>query len=80
MPNALPVLAQLNKPKTMTNQNPTFTIEINLEETNMVLAALQELPAKFSNPLSEKIKAQAQSQIAAMQALAQEPAAEQAAE
>jgi hypothetical protein len=30
----------------MTNQNPTFNIEINLEETNTVLAALQELPAK----------------------------------
>lgn len=64
----------------MTNQNPTFTIEINLEETNMVLAALQELPAKLCNPLSEKIKTQAQSQIAALQALAQEPATEQAAE
>jgi hypothetical protein len=65
----------------MTNQNPTFTIEINLEETNMVLAALQELPAKLCNPLSEKIKSQAQEQIAAMQATAAteavaEPAAE----
>ena len=74
MPNALPVLAQLNKPKTMTNQNPTFTIEINLEETNIILAALQELPAKICNPLSEKIKAQAQSQIAEMQAAEQQVA------
>jgi hypothetical protein len=64
----------------MTNQNPTFNIEINLEETNMVLAALQELPAKLCNPLSEKIKSQAQAQIAAMQVAQQEPAAEQAAE
>jgi hypothetical protein len=64
----------------MTNQNPTFTIEINLEETNMVLAALQELPAKLCNPLSEKIKSQAQSQIAEMQAVTQEPATEQAVE
>jgi hypothetical protein len=68
------VLAQLNKPKTMTNQNPTFTIEINLEETNIILAALQELPAKICNPLSEKIKAQAQSQIAEMQAAEQQVA------
>ena len=63
----------------MTNQNPTFTIQINLEETTMVLAALQELPAKLCNPLSEKIKSQAQAQIAEMQAAEQqvaEPTAE----
>jgi hypothetical protein len=64
----------------MTNQNPTFNIQINLEETNMVLAALQELPAKICNPLSEKIKSQAQAQIATMQAAEQEPVAEQASE
>ena len=50
------------------NQNPTFTFALNLEEANIILAALQELPAKVCNPLSEKIKAQAQEQIAAMQA------------
>ncbi len=64
----------------MTNQNPTFTIEINLEETNMVLAALQELPAKICNPISEKIKTQAQAQIAELQALEQQSAAEPAGE
>jgi hypothetical protein len=64
----------------MTNQNPIFTIELSLEETNMVLAALQELPAKLCNPLSEKIKSQAQAQIAAMQAVEQEPVAEAASE
>ena len=63
----------------MTNQNPTFTIEITLEETNAVLAALQELPGKLCNPLSEKIKSQAQAQIAEMQATQQEPVAETAA-
>jgi hypothetical protein len=51
----------------MTNQNPTFTLELTLEETNVVLAALQELPAKLCNPLTEKIRTQAQTQIAAMQ-------------
>jgi hypothetical protein len=51
----------------MTNQNPTFTLELTLEETNVVLAALQELPAKLCNPLSEKIRTQAQTQIAEMQ-------------
>jgi hypothetical protein len=47
----------------MTNQNPIFTLQLTLEETNTVLAALQELPAKLSNPLSEKIKAQAVPQL-----------------
>jgi hypothetical protein len=64
----------------MTNENPTFNIEITLEEINMVLAALQELPAKLCNPLSEKIRTQAQAQIAAMQAAEQDSAIEKAAE
>jgi hypothetical protein len=64
----------------MTNQNPTFTLELNLDETNLVLAALQELPAKLCNPLSEKIKSQAQAQIAAMQAVEKAPEVEKAAE
>jgi hypothetical protein len=51
------------------NQNPTFTFQLNLEETNIILAALQEIPAKVCNPISDKIKAQAQEQIAAIQAL-----------
>ena len=56
------------------NQNPTFTFTLNLEEANIILAALQEIPAKVCNPLSEKIKNQAQEQIAALQAaVAQEP-------
>jgi hypothetical protein len=52
---------------TQPNPNPTFTFELNLEEANVILAALQEIPAKICNPISEKIKAQAQEQIAAMQ-------------
>jgi hypothetical protein len=64
----------------MTNQNPTFNFEINLEEANVILAALQELPAKLCNPLSDKIKAQAQEQIAALQAATQEPEVENTAE
>jgi hypothetical protein len=67
MPNVLQVLAQLNN-MTQPNPNPTFTFELNLEEANIILAALQEIPAKICNPISEKIKAQAQEQIAAMQA------------
>ena len=53
---------------TQENQNPTFNFQLDLNEANAILAALQELPAKVCNPISEKIKAQAQEQIAAMQA------------
>lgn len=54
---------------------------LNLDEANAILAALQELPAKICNPISDKIKAQAQEQIAAMQtAPVQEAVVETAAE
>lgn len=46
--------------------NPTFTIELDLNETNAVLAGLQELPGKVCNPVSEKIRKQAQEQLQAM--------------
>ena len=57
------------------NQNPDFNFVLNLNEANAILAALQELPAKIANPISEKIKAQAQEQIAAMKS-PDEPTAE----
>ena len=41
-----------------------FKFEFTLDEANAILAGLQELPAKISNPLSAKIQQQAQSQIA----------------
>ena len=50
------------------NQNPDFNFVLNLNETNAILAALQELPAKIANPISDKIKSQAQEQIDAIQA------------
>lgn len=49
------------------NQNPDFNFVLNLNEANAILAALQELPAKVANPISDKIKAQAQKQIDEMQ-------------
>lgn len=65
----------------MNQENPTFTFNLDLNDANAILAALQELPAKICNPISDKIKAQAQEQIAALQAVAAEPAtAEPAAE
>ena len=76
MQNVQQVLAQLNN-MTQQNPNPTFNFELTLEEANIILAALQEVPAKLCNPISEKIKTQAQEQIATMQAVppaAEEPA------
>jgi hypothetical protein len=43
--------------------NPELTFTLTLEETNLILAALQETPAKLCNPLSEKLKQQAQPQL-----------------
>lgn len=62
----------------MQNQNPTFTFQLSLEEANYILAGLQELPGKICNPLSDKIKSQAQEQINEMQAA--EASVEKAAE
>ena len=56
------------------NQNPDFNFVLNLNDANAILAALQELPAKIANPISEKIKVQAQEQIAAMKPAAEETA------
>lgn len=54
--------------ETMENkENPTFTFSLDLNEANAILAALQELPAKVANPITEKIRTQAQQQIASMQ-------------
>lgn len=65
----------------MNQENPTFTFNLDLNDANAILAALQELPAKICNPISDKIKAQAQEQIAALQAVAAQTAtAEPAAE
>ena len=50
------------------NENPDLTFVLNLNEANIVLSALQELPAKVANPLTTKITEQAKEQIAKMQA------------
>jgi len=64
----------------MTQENPTFTFTFDLNEANAILAALQELPAKVCNPISDKLKAQAQQQITAMQGVEQTAEVEKAAE
>lgn len=45
------------------NENPDLHFTITMQEANAVLSALQELPAKICNPLSQKITEQAQAQI-----------------
>jgi len=46
----------------MTTQTFTFT-DITMDEANLILAGLQELPAKVANPLTQKIQIQAKSQL-----------------
>jgi hypothetical protein len=58
------VLALLN------NMTQLTLSELTLEEVNAVLIALQELPAKLCNPLSEKIRTQAKAQLDAYEAQA----------
>ena len=41
-----------------------FTLtNLTVDEVNTILAGLQELPAKFCNPLTAKIRQQAEQQI-----------------
>jgi hypothetical protein len=41
----------------------TFTFTFTEDEANMVLSAIQELPAKIANPLTKKVQEQAQAQL-----------------
>ena len=41
-----------------------FTLNgLSIDEVNHILAGLQELPAKICNPLSQKVKLQAEAQL-----------------
>ena len=42
-------------------QDIKFTLTI--DEANMILNAIQELPAKLANPLTQKLQAQAKEQL-----------------
>ena len=37
--------------------------DLSIEEVNFILAGLQELPGKICNPMSQKIRTQAESQL-----------------
>ena len=40
-----------------------FTLKVTEQEANLILAGLQELPAKVANPLTRKLQEQAQEQL-----------------
>ena len=41
----------------------TFHFELSEDEANVILAGLQELPAKVCNPISQKLVEQAKAQV-----------------
>ena len=45
------------------NTIPSLKFEFTVEEANLIFTALQEMPAKFANPLSKKISETANAQI-----------------
>lgn len=55
--NVQRVPAQLNE------ENMEFTFTVTEQEANMLIAGLQELPAKVANPLTRKLQEQAQGQM-----------------
>lgn len=50
------------------NENPDLHFTFTMQEANAILAALQELPAKVSNPLTQKMTDQAKPQIEKLKA------------
>jgi hypothetical protein len=55
----------------MNPQEVTLNFTLSIDETNAILAALQELPAKICNPMTQKIKSQAEPQIKQLQEAAE---------
>ena len=50
------------------NDNPNLNFVLTMQEANVILAALQELPAKVANPITQKMAEQAKPQIAELEA------------
>jgi hypothetical protein len=42
---------------------PNVTLELNVQEINVVFAALQELPHRVADPILRKVMEQAQAQL-----------------
>jgi len=47
----------------MNNEQPTISIELNVQEVNTILAALGELPHRVADPILRKVVEQAQKQV-----------------
>ncbi len=62
MPSVQPVPVPLNNFKYSYSMKFTLT-DLSIEEINAVLLGLQELPAKICNPLTQKLRQQAESQL-----------------
>jgi len=45
------------------NKSPELKLTLTIEEVNTILSALQEVPAKVCNPLSQKLVDQAKQQL-----------------
>jgi len=45
------------------NETGINLTNLSIQEINYILAVIQELPAKIANPLSEKIRQEAESQL-----------------
>lgn len=45
------------------NTNPSLNLELTLFEVNYLIMALQEMPARYANPLTAKISNQAKVQL-----------------
>jgi len=58
MQNVQPEPVQLGN-----NMSQEFTFTLTKDEANVILVALQELPGKICNPLSEKLREQALEQL-----------------
>jgi hypothetical protein len=47
----------------MKDEQPTISIELNVQEVNTILAALGELPHRVADPILRKVVEQAQKQV-----------------
>ena len=47
----------------MNDEQPTISIELNVQEVNTILAALGELPHRVADPILRKVVEQAQKQV-----------------
>lgn len=52
----------------MSQEPITLTFYLTIDEANSIISAIQELPARIANPISQKLREQAAHQIKQRQA------------